>query len=242
MLLKHNYSSQYLFSIVEVSPFLRQKDVDSKYVTRFFQKPWDDETDSCHRCFLALFSNATLNALKLHNGESLTFGKFSKEVTPAIEGLLLAMLDVQGNKLVRLPADAKITNMDSDKAKVNKYRVEALYRRLEIKHYFSKKKGSNESLASSIPTVDQEDADRKRKESIAHQCYLKAVDKINALRNELNKKKRKRGSDDSVGSSLKEQNKKVVHIENLPSQFGDDKDWAGIENPDMSDIAEVVPV
>jgi hypothetical protein len=120
--------------------------------------------------------------------------------------------------------------------------VEALYQRLEIKHYFSKKKGSNESLASSIPTVDQEDVDRKRKASIAHQWYLKAVDKINDLRNDLNKRKRKQESDDSVGSSLKEQNKKVVHIENLPSQFGDDQDWAGIENPDMSDVAEVVPV
>jgi hypothetical protein len=242
----------------EVNPFLYQKDVKREYVERFFKKPWEEETHGCRRCFLALFSNAALNALKLNNGESLTFGKFSKEVTPAIEGLLLAMLEVQGDRLIKLPSDVKTPNMDSNKAEVkkhrmdapnmdsnkaevNKHRMDALYRRIEIKKYFSKG-SSKESVASSIPTISEEEEEKKEKARISHQWYLKAVDKINAIKNEINKKKRKLDSN-SVGVSLEGRNEPRVRIENPPEMlFGGDPDWVDIDNPDMSDVPEIVPV
>jgi hypothetical protein len=225
----------------EVNPFLYRKDVKREYVERFFKKPWEEEMHGCRRCFLALFSNAALNALKLNNGESLTFGKFSKEVTPAIEGLLLAMLEVQGDSLVKLPSDVKTPNMDSNKAEVNKHRMDALYRRIEIKKYFSKG-SSKESVASSIPTISEEEEEKKEKARIAHQWYLKAVDKINAIKNEINKKKRKLDSN-SVGVSLEGRNEPRVRIENPPEMlFGGDPDWVDIDNPDMSDVPEILPV
>ena len=64
------------------------------------------------------------------------FGKFGKEVTPAIEGLLLAMLEVQGQSLVKLPSNEKTPNMDSNKAEVNKHRKDAYLGRVAIKRHF----------------------------------------------------------------------------------------------------------
>ena len=210
----------------------------SEYVQRFFKRPWEEESDGCRQCFLALFANATLNALKLNTGESFTFGRFGKEVTPAIKGLILAMLEVQGHSIIKLPSNAKTPNMDSNKAEVNRHRMEALYRRISIKQHFSR--DSTPSMASSIPTVDTIRTEKRKRANIAHQWYIKAVEKINDLRDQVNNKKRKRDSD-SVGASLEGQNEPRIRIENPPGAFAE-QGWINMENPDMSDIGDVEQV
>ena len=159
------------------------------YIDRFFKRPWEEETQGCQRCFLALFANATLNVLKLNGwSERITFGKFGKEVTPAIEGLLLAMLEVQGQSLVKLPSNEKTPNMDSNKAEVNKHRKDAYLRRVAIKLHFSKSSSAS-SGGSTIPSIDQDVREERVKANIAHQWYVKAVEKINDLRDQINNKK-----------------------------------------------------
>lgn len=231
---KPNCSSPLRFHCPDVKPFLLRRDVDSKYVRRFFKKPWDEETQGCRRCFLALFSNATLNAMKLNTGECLTFSRFSREVTPAIEGLLLAMLEVQGKSIIKLLPNSKTPNMDSNKAEVKKHRIKAMYRRISIKQYFSKANTASQS-SSNMETLDPIDSERREEAKIAHQWYMRAVQKINNLRDQVNNKKRKRDND-SISGSSQEQIEPQVGIEDAPEMLNGQQSYLDMDNPDMSDV------
>ena len=119
---------------------------------------------------------------------------------------------------------------------MNRYRKEAYLRRVAIKHHFSKSSNAS-SGGSTIPSIDQDVREERVKTSIAHQWYLKAVEKINKLRDQINNKKQKRESD-SIIRGIEGQSELRVMIENVPALFSE-QDWMNEENLDMSDVEDL---
>ena len=97
------------------------------------------------------------------------------------------MLEVQGKSIIKLSSHSKAPNMDSNKAEVMKHRTSAMYRRVWIKQYFSKSNSANQSSTSE--SLDPEESERKQEAKMAYQWYIKAVQKINDLRDQVNNKK-----------------------------------------------------
>ena len=93
------------------------------------------------------------------------------------------------------------------------------------------------SGGSTIPSINQDVREERVKASIAHQWYVKAVEKINELRDQINNKKRKWESD-SIIRGIHGQSEPRVRIENVPAPFSE-QDWMNEENPDMSDVEDL---
>ena len=115
-------------------------DVRKGYAFEFYVKPWEEVSKACKRCYFALFLNVVMNYYKLASKEDdLDMGTYFSQVSPAIEGLIIATLQVQGSHMIKgrekekgsedEPNKTRAKIMDSHKAEVWNHRKNAYDRR-----------------------------------------------------------------------------------------------------------------